>query len=119
VQAGVEITNEACSGCSPTTERSWTPVSSGPSFRRDISTGVWEPCRGSFKLFDVLGSETHDFEDGNVYFTPGSTAINVLDGATGEMRVPDTADYIRYVKVTSGLKARRIAEHRFHCRRRA
>jgi len=58
----------------------------------------------SFKLFDVLGNQTHDFEDGKVYFTPGSTAINVLDGATGEMRVPDTADYIRYVKVTSGLK---------------
>jgi trimethylamine:corrinoid methyltransferase-like protein len=58
----------------------------------------------SFKLFDALGNQTHDFEDGKVYFTPGSTAINVLDGATGEMRVPDTADYIRYVKVISGLK---------------
>jgi trimethylamine--corrinoid protein Co-methyltransferase len=58
----------------------------------------------SFKLFDVLGNETHDFEGGKVYFTPGSTAINVLDGATGEMRRPDTADYIRHVKVTSGLR---------------
>jgi len=58
----------------------------------------------SFRLFDVLGNETHDFAGDNVYFTPGSTAINILDGRTGEMRRPDTADYIRYVKVVSGLR---------------
>jgi trimethylamine--corrinoid protein Co-methyltransferase len=57
----------------------------------------------SFKLFDVLGEETHDFKGDNVYFTPGSAAINILDGTTGEMRQPGTADYVRYVKVTSGL----------------
>ncbi|MBZ5544660.1 MAG: trimethylamine methyltransferase family protein [Acidobacteriia bacterium] len=57
----------------------------------------------SFKLYDVLGNETHDFRGDNVYFTPGSAAINILDSQTGEMRRPTTADYIRYVKVTSGL----------------
>ena len=57
----------------------------------------------AFKLYDTLGNQTHDFQDGNVYFTPGSAAINVLDGQTGEMRPPATADYIRYVKLTSGL----------------
>ena len=56
-----------------------------------------------FKLFDALGNETSDFKGDNVYFNPGSAAINILDGATGEMRRPDTADYIRYVKLTSGL----------------
>ncbi|MCC7174189.1 MAG: trimethylamine methyltransferase family protein [Bryobacterales bacterium] len=59
------------------------------------------PC--SFKLFDVLGNQTHDFAGDNVYFTPGSAAINILDGATGEMRRPDTADYVRYVKLVTGL----------------
>jgi trimethylamine--corrinoid protein Co-methyltransferase len=59
------------------------------------------PC--SFKLYDVLGNETHDFRDDNVYFTPGSTALNILDNQSGELRRPSTADYIRYVKVTSGL----------------
>jgi len=58
----------------------------------------------SFKLFDVPGNETHDFSGDNVYFTPGSAAINILDGATGEMRKPDTADYVSYVKLTSGLR---------------
>jgi trimethylamine--corrinoid protein Co-methyltransferase len=58
----------------------------------------------SFKLYDVLGNETHDFSGDNVYFTPGSAAINVLDGRCGEMRRPTTSDYIEYVKVTSGLR---------------
>ncbi|MCW5978598.1 MAG: trimethylamine methyltransferase family protein [Bryobacteraceae bacterium] len=59
------------------------------------------PC--SFKLFDVLGNETHDFGGDNVYFTPGSAAINILDPETGNMRLPATEDYVRYVKVVAGL----------------
>jgi trimethylamine--corrinoid protein Co-methyltransferase len=58
----------------------------------------------SFKLFDVLGNETHDLRGDNVYFTPGSTALNVLDSETGELRQPTTADYVQYVKLASGLK---------------
>jgi trimethylamine--corrinoid protein Co-methyltransferase len=58
----------------------------------------------SFKLYDVLGNETHDFQGESVYFTPGSTALNILDGQTGELRRPTTTDYIRYVKLTSGLQ---------------
>ncbi len=58
----------------------------------------------SFKLYDVLGNETHDFQGESVYFTPGSTALNILDGQTGELRKPTTADYTRYVKLTSGLQ---------------
>lgn len=57
-----------------------------------------------FKLFDVLGNQTHDFQGDNVYFTPGSTSLNILDSETGEMRRPTTADYVRYVKLTSGLE---------------
>jgi len=51
----------------------------------------------AFKLYDVLGNETHDFRDDNVYFTPGSTALNVLDNQSGELRRPTTTDYIRCV----------------------
>jgi trimethylamine--corrinoid protein Co-methyltransferase len=57
----------------------------------------------SFKLFDVLGNETHDFAGDAVYFTPGSAAINILD-SNGSMRKPTTADYVRYVKLVSGLR---------------
>jgi trimethylamine--corrinoid protein Co-methyltransferase len=56
----------------------------------------------SFKLFDVLGNETHEFQGNNVYFTPGSTSLNILD-SRGEMRKATTADYIRYAKLVSVL----------------
>jgi trimethylamine--corrinoid protein Co-methyltransferase len=59
---------------------------------------------GSFQLYDVPGNRTHDFSGDNVYFTPGSTAINILDPATGAMREPTTADYVRFVQVASGLR---------------
>ena len=54
-----------------------------------------------FKLYDVLGKQTHDFSGDNVHFTPGTAAINILDNGT--MRKPHTHDYIRYAKVVSGL----------------
>jgi trimethylamine--corrinoid protein Co-methyltransferase len=57
----------------------------------------------SFRLYDVLGNLTHDFGDDRVYFNPGSAALYILDADTGTMRRPVTDDYIRYVKVVSGL----------------
>jgi len=57
----------------------------------------------SFKLYDVLGSQTHDFSGYNVYFTPGSTAINILDYETQKLRKPTTHDYIRYAQLVSQL----------------
>jgi trimethylamine---corrinoid protein Co-methyltransferase len=56
-----------------------------------------------FKLYDVLGRETHDLSGSNVHFTPGSAAIHVLDGASGEIRKPSTRDCIEHFKVVSGL----------------
>ncbi len=54
-----------------------------------------------FKLYDVVGRQTHDLSGDNVYFTPSSAAINILDN--GAMRKPQTADYVKYAKVVSGL----------------
>ncbi len=62
-----------------------------------------ETAPSGFKLYDVHGHETHHFCGDKVHFTPGSAAINILDGETGAIRKPTTADYIRYVKVVSGL----------------
>jgi trimethylamine--corrinoid protein Co-methyltransferase len=58
----------------------------------------------SFKLYDVLGQQTHDFSGYNVYFNPGSAALNVLDYDTGEIRRPDTRDYVGYARIMNGLK---------------
>ena len=58
----------------------------------------------SFKLYDTLGRQTHDFAGDNVHFTPGSAAIHYLDPQTGQARRPTSADYARYVKLVSRLE---------------
>ena len=57
----------------------------------------------AFKLYDVLGNEAHDLSAYHVYFTPGSAALNILDGETEKIRRPLTAEYVRYAKVVSRL----------------
>jgi len=63
-----------------------------------------EAAPKSFKLYDVLGNETHDFAGHNVHYTPGSTALNILDYETGDMRKADTADFIDFSKLISQLE---------------
>jgi len=58
----------------------------------------------SFKLYDVMGDQTHDFSDYNVHFTPGSTALNILDCQTQQMRKPLTNDYIDFSKIIAQLE---------------
>jgi len=77
------------------------PRTSTARLKADLIDQALHTVPRSFKLYDVLGRETHDFAGDAVYFTPGSTALNILDG--DEMRRPSTADYIRYVKLISGL----------------
>jgi len=57
----------------------------------------------AFRLYDVLGNPTHDFSGSNVHFTPGSSAIHVLDWPSQNVRRPRTADYAAFVKVVQGL----------------
>jgi len=72
-------------------------------FTDEIIDRALETVPRSFKLYDVLGNETHDFSGYNVYFTPGSAALNILDYETNQIRKPTTLDYIRYAKVISRL----------------
>jgi trimethylamine---corrinoid protein Co-methyltransferase len=55
------------------------------------------------QLFDVTGAATHDLSDRHVHFTPGSAALLLVDGETGDARRPLTGDYIDYVKLVSRL----------------
>jgi len=57
----------------------------------------------AFRLYDATGEATHAFGSGEVYFTPGSAAIYILDEATHAVRHPVTADYVRYAKLVSRL----------------
>jgi len=58
----------------------------------------------AFQLYDTAGNQTHDLSGENVYFTPGSAALNVLDLDSGRMRRPATADYVEYAKLVSRLE---------------
>lgn len=80
------------------------PARSHAVLTRDIIDRAVASAPSSFELFDVAGARTHRFEGDAVYFTPGSAAITVLDGSTGEVRPPDTADYVRYAKLVAGLR---------------
>lgn len=103
-QLGVEIHNQAVLG----TLADHGAAVSLADRRARLTQGIIDKALGtvphSFQLYGIPGNQTHDFAGGNVYFTPGSAAINILDNATGEMRKPTTADYVRYVQVTSGLE---------------
>lgn len=57
----------------------------------------------AFSLHDTHGRLTHELTGYNVYFTPGSAAISVLDPRTGVARPPTTPDYVRYAKVVAAL----------------
>ncbi|MGD2110849.1 MAG: trimethylamine methyltransferase family protein, partial [Phycisphaerae bacterium] len=56
-----------------------------------------------FKLFDVLGNQTHDLSGHNVHFTPGSAAIHILDNDSDKIRPPTSLDYVKYAKLVSRL----------------
>lgn len=73
-------------------------------FTNDIIDKALKTVPSSFRLYDVKGNQTHDFSHYNVYFTPGSSSLNFFDHGANRMRKPNSADYIRYVKVVGRLK---------------
>jgi trimethylamine--corrinoid protein Co-methyltransferase len=73
--------------------------------RGDLIDASLRSAPSSFTLHDRHGVPRADLGGDRVHFTPGSAAINVLDGATGEMRPPVTADYIRYARLVDRLPA--------------
>lgn len=100
---GVEIHNPALLDLLHAHGARVDPASSRAFLGEEMIETAVESAPSGFQLYDVHGQETHDFDGRNVHFTPGSAAINILDGETGAMRKPTTADYIKYVKVVSGL----------------
>lgn len=59
----------------------------------------------AFTLHDRDGAARAQIGGEGVHFTPGSAAINILDGATGEIRPPTTRDYVRYARLVEQLPA--------------
>lgn len=72
-------------------------------FNDDLIDYSLEKAPRSFKLYNSAGNLSANFEGDNVHFTPGSAAINILEFESDKIRRPDTADYVRYVKLMTNL----------------
>ena len=100
---GVEIRNDAVLSMLADHGAAVDPADSRAKLGADLIDRALDSAPGPFKLYDSIGRQTHDFSGHNVYFTPGSAAINILDYDTDRMRPPTTADYIAYAKLVAGL----------------
>ena len=69
----------------------------------------------AFALYDGHGRPAARYEGDFVQFDPGSAAVNVLDGETGQHRKPVTADYVRYAQLTELLPAYDAISTAFVC----
>jgi len=100
---GVEIHNKTVltmlsdCGCRIDMEKSHAVLT------QDVIDKALKVAPESFKLYDVTGNQTHDFSGCNVYFTPGSTALHILDSRARKIRRPVTVDYVNFVKVAEQL----------------
>lgn len=73
-------------------------------FTEEIIDKAIQSAPSSFKLYDIYGNEANDLSGYNIYFTPGSAALQILDYYTQEIRNPTTEDYINYAKIVNQLK---------------
>ncbi|UCE23927.1 MAG: trimethylamine methyltransferase family protein [Candidatus Zixiibacteriota bacterium] len=72
-------------------------------FTDDIIDKSLKSAPDSFKLYDTLGEEAVDLSGFNSNFTPGSTAINILDAQSNKIRRPLTGDYVQYAKLMTAM----------------
>nr|MBN2277422.1 trimethylamine methyltransferase family protein [candidate division Zixibacteria bacterium] len=58
----------------------------------------------SITLYDVLGLKAVDISGDKVHFTPGSSAVYMLDSGAHESRWATSADYIKFAKIIGQLE---------------
>ncbi len=73
-------------------------------FTPDIIDRSLQAAPDSFRLYNSLGNEAVDLSDMNVNFTPGSSAINILDHESQHSRRPTSKDYVKYTKLMASLE---------------
>ncbi|GAB4307861.1 MAG: hypothetical protein Kow0069_05720 [Promethearchaeota archaeon] len=73
-------------------------------FPRDLVRRAVRDAPGSVVLHDVAGREAAKLEGDRVHFCPGSAALNVLDGDTGEIRAATSKDASAFNRVVEQLE---------------
>lgn len=73
-------------------------------FQPDLIERSLRSAPREVRLWNIAGTGCCDLSGDNVHFTPGSTAIKVLDFETQRMRPAITADMVAYGKVVEQLE---------------
>ena len=72
---------------------------------REVVEGAVRTVPSGFELWNIAGESRCDLSGDNVHFTPGSTAIKMLDGETHRMRPVSTDDMLRCGMLVEQLDA--------------
>ncbi|KPJ76702.1 MAG: hypothetical protein AMK72_02715 [Planctomycetes bacterium SM23_25] len=72
---------------------------------REVVEGAVRTVPSGIELWNIAGESRCDLSGDNVHFTPGSTAIKMLDGETHQMRPVSTDDMLRCGKLVEQLDA--------------
>ncbi len=67
---------------------------------------VWRCVRSAPSALEVFsrdGEPALQLQGLNVYFDPGSAAVRILDGQTGQARLPVTADLVAFARLADAL----------------
>ena len=75
------------------------------SLPRDLVESSIRSAPGRIELWNIAGSACCNLWGDHVHFTPGSTAIKILDYETNRMRPVRTADMLRYCTLVEQLAA--------------
>ncbi|NHZ87330.1 MAG: hypothetical protein GWP19_15915 [Planctomycetia bacterium] len=102
-ELGVEIQNKAVIDLLSSHGAKVDDSKSRVYITQDLIDKALKTAPSAFKLFDIYGKETNDFSGSKIHFTPGSTALHILDYETNRSRKPLTKDYIDFVKVVDQL----------------
>ncbi|MEJ2012162.1 MAG: trimethylamine methyltransferase family protein [Anaerolineales bacterium] len=70
---------------------------------RELAQWALEKAPSAFDLYDVDGQAAVHYGGDKIQFDPGSAAITILDRKTGQQRVPDTRDFVDFVKLVETL----------------
>jgi trimethylamine--corrinoid protein Co-methyltransferase len=72
-------------------------------FPRDLVKKSVQSCPDSFTLYYRDGSKELHVGGDNVYFNPGSAALNFLDSKTHTSRRPVSKDFVNFIRVAEEL----------------
>ena len=72
---------------------------------REVVEGAVRTVPSGVELWNLAGESRCDLSGDKVHFTPGSTAIKMLDGQTQQMRPVSTDDMLRYGRLVEQLDA--------------